>query len=71
MAIKKRLDKRRGAVDDDEAAWLRADRDCGFVQFKHWPDLQELWDCAGDHDTMFWKPGMYFPEAIDEMEDAE
>jgi hypothetical protein len=34
MAIKKRLDKRRGAVGDGEAAWLRGDYHCGFVEFK-------------------------------------
>jgi hypothetical protein len=62
MAIKKRLDKRRGAVSDDEAAWLRGDYHCGFIQFKHDEELQELWDRHGDHEAMFWNPGMHRPE---------
>lgn len=57
--------KRRAAVAGEEAAWLRGDRDCGFVQFKRDEELQELWDRAGDHETMFWKPGMSRPEAIE------
>jgi hypothetical protein len=51
MAIKKRLDKRRGVVSDDEAAWLRGDRNCGFIQFKRDEELQELWDRCGDHEA--------------------
>lgn len=62
MAIKKRLDKRRGAVSDDEAAWLRGDRDSGFIQFKHDDELQELWECHGDHEAMLWEPGMHRPQ---------
>jgi hypothetical protein len=31
--IKKRLDKRRSAVSETEAAWLRGDRNCCFIQF--------------------------------------
>jgi hypothetical protein len=52
MAIKKRLDKRRGAISEDEAAWLRSDYHCGFVGFKRDEELQELWDRHGDHGVM-------------------
>jgi hypothetical protein len=49
MGIKKRLDKRRGAISEDEAAWLRGDYHCGFIEFKRDEELQELWDRHGDH----------------------
>jgi hypothetical protein len=65
MAIEKRLDKRRDAVSEHEEAWLRGDRDCGFIQFKRDEELQELWDRHGDHETMYWEPGMSRPEAIE------
>jgi hypothetical protein len=62
MAIKKRVDKRRAAVSEHEAAWLRGDRDCGFVQFKRDEELQALWGRSGDHATMYWGPGKRRPE---------
>jgi hypothetical protein len=73
MAIKRRLEKRRGTVSEDEAAWLRGDRDSGFIQFKPDEELQELWDRHGDHKTMYWKPGENHPTPLDEweMEEAE
>jgi hypothetical protein len=42
MPIRKRNVKRRGQLDADEAAWLRADRDCGWVQFYDWDRLEAL-----------------------------
>ena len=73
MAVKKRLHKRRGAVGEDEAAWLRGDYHCGFIGFKMDDELADLWDRHGDHKTMFWNPGMHRPELIAafEAEEAE
>jgi hypothetical protein len=73
MAIKKRSDKRRAAISEHEAAWLRGDYHCGFIGFKQDDELQEFWDRCGDHETMFWKPGMHRPELIAafEAEEAE
>jgi hypothetical protein len=62
MAIKKRIDKRRGAVGEDEAAWLRGDYHCGFIGFKPDDELQELWDRHGDLGAMYWEPSMSRPE---------
>ena len=63
---KRRNNKRRDAITEHDAAWLRGDQDCGFVQFKRDEELQELWDRAGNHEAFHWEPGMGFPEAIDE-----
>jgi hypothetical protein len=71
VAIKKRLDKRHGTVGEDEAAWLRGDRNCGFVQFKPYDELQELWDRHGDHETMFWNQRMHLPALIADLETEE
>jgi|NGEPerStandDraft_6_1074524.scaffolds.fasta_scaffold652685_1 hypothetical protein len=69
---KRRTSKHRGPVKDCEAAWLRGDREAGFFYACNHPLVrQELWDRAGDHGAMFWKPDMRFPEPIDEMKDAE
>jgi hypothetical protein len=62
MAIKKRLDKRRAAISQHEAAWLRGERDCGFVEFKRDEQLQGLWDRAGDDENFHWEIGMDYPE---------
>jgi hypothetical protein len=56
MAIKRHVDKSRSAISEDEGAWLRGDRNCGFVQFKHDEELQELWDRHGHHEAFFWEP---------------
>ena len=64
MAIKKRLDKRRGSVSDDEAAWLRGDHHCGFVEFRRDDELQALFNSHGDHDAFHWEPSMRFPEPV-------
>jgi hypothetical protein len=72
MPRKRRASKHRGALNQYESAWLEGDRKVGgFIQFKADEELQELWDRAGDHQTMYWQPGMSFPVPIDEMEDAE
>jgi hypothetical protein len=65
MPVRRRNDKRRGAISDDEAAWLRGDSNCGFIEFKRDEELQELWDRCGDHETMYWEPPMSSPELIE------
>jgi hypothetical protein len=65
MPVRRRNDKRRNAISPNEAAWLEGNHDCGFVEFKHHEELQTLWDAHGDHDSLFWKPGMSFPEPND------
>jgi len=62
MPVRRRNDKRRGAISENEAAWLRGDRDCGFVEFKRDEELQKLWDRCGDHESFYWEPGMDYPE---------
>jgi hypothetical protein len=32
---------------------------------------QELWDRAGDHESMHWNPGMSYPEPIADVEKEE
>jgi hypothetical protein len=59
---KKRLDKRRSAISENEAAWLRGDYHCGFIGFKRDEELQELWYRHGNHEALFWEPGMSRPE---------
>jgi hypothetical protein len=60
---KRRTSKHRGAVKDFEAAWLEGDNKAGFMYSLHHTFVhQELWDRAGDHETMFWEPGMRYPE---------
>jgi hypothetical protein len=68
MPVKRRSSKKRSAVSQHEEAWLRGDRDSGFVQFKRDEELQELWDRHGDHGTMYWEPGMSGPEEIERPE---
>jgi hypothetical protein len=62
MPVRRRTDKRRNALTPHEDAWLRGDRDGGFVQFKRDEELQALWDAYGDHDAFFWEPPMNFPD---------
>jgi hypothetical protein len=62
MPVKRRRDKRRDTLTPHEDAWLRGDRDSGFVQFKRDDELQALWDSYGDHDEFVWAPAMSFPE---------
>ena len=74
MAIKKRLDKRRAAISEHEAAWLRGDYHCGFIGFKQDDELQEFWDRCGDHENnVLGSRGMHRPELIAafEAEEAE
>jgi len=61
MPVKRRTNKRRDAISEDEAAWLRGDRNCGFIQFTRDEELQELWE-YGDHDAFYWEPPMSFPK---------
>jgi hypothetical protein len=42
MPVRKRNLKRRGLLSANEEAWLRGERDCGFVQFKSWEALETL-----------------------------
>jgi hypothetical protein len=71
MPVKRRTNKRRGAINEYEAAWLESGRaDGGFVQFKPDEELQELWERAGDHESFYWTPGMNFPEPIETEEEA-
>jgi hypothetical protein len=65
MPVKRRTNKRRDAITDDEAAWLRGDRESGFVEFKRPEELQKLWNSYGDHDELYWNPGMSRPELIE------
>jgi hypothetical protein len=55
--------KRRDAITDDEAAWLRNEYETAFVEFKRAEILQKLWDSA-NQETMYWKAGMYRPALI-------
>jgi hypothetical protein len=34
-------------------------------------ELQELWDRCGDHEAMFWEPGMHRPALIADFETEE
>jgi hypothetical protein len=60
MPVRRRVIKRRGALDADEEAWLRGDA-CGFVEFKPWDELEEPWEGYGDHDAFEWRRGMDRP----------
>jgi hypothetical protein len=51
MTARKRNLKRRAALDADEQAWLRGDRNCGFVQFMPWDELEALWEAYGNHEA--------------------
>jgi hypothetical protein len=61
MPARKRNLKRRAALDADEEAWLRGDRECGFVQFMDWDKLEALWEAYGDHRAFVWRRGMDRP----------
>ena len=63
MPRKRRTNKKRTGLTDDEAAWLRGDRDSGFVEFKPDDELHALWMANGDRDSMRWVPGMSRPDA--------
>ena len=63
MARKIKTNKRRAAVKNFEAAWLRGDREAGFMYSLHHDFVhQELWERAGDDESFFWNPGMQYPE---------
>jgi hypothetical protein len=63
MPLKRRNSKHRGAINQYEAAWLDGNREVGFLYSRnHDHVLQALWDRCGDHETMFWEPGMRYPE---------
>jgi hypothetical protein len=63
MPVKRRSSKHRGAINQYEAAWLEGDRDVGFLySLNHDHVRQALWDRTGDSETMFWEPGMQYPE---------
>ena len=64
MPVKRRTNKRHAGISENEEAWLRGDRECGFVQFKHDEELQVLWDRCGDQEAFHWEPGMRYPEPI-------
>jgi hypothetical protein len=63
---KRRTNKHRAPVKDFEAAWLEGDRKAGFMYSLHHTFVhQALWDRAGDHEAMYWQPGMRYPEPIE------
>jgi hypothetical protein len=66
MVVRTRKLKARGALNEYEAAWLQAEEHGWLVGLNHDDALQALWDRAGSHDTMYWEPGMHFPESIEE-----
>jgi hypothetical protein len=52
----------RSGLDEDEAIWVSGvDDKRSFVPFMPNEHLQHLWDQFGDHDAMYWQPGMLFP----------
>jgi hypothetical protein len=63
MPVKRRSSKHRGALNSYEKAWLEGNRKESFPYcLNHDFIRQELWDRAGDHDTMRWNPSMDYPE---------
>jgi hypothetical protein len=65
MPVKRRSNKRLAGISEHEAAWIRGDRNCGFVSFKRDEDLLALWERHGDSETMYWEAGMKYPEPIE------
>lgn len=65
MPVRKRADKRRAVLDDDQEAWLRGENHCGFVEFLTERQLRELWERYGDHDAFEWAEGMARPRQKD------
>ena len=61
MPVRKRNVKRRGKLDADEEAWLRGERNCGFVEFMPWETLEALWEAFGDHEAFECRRGMDRP----------
>lgn len=53
MPTKRRRDKRRARLDDDEIAWLNG-RDGGFVRFQAREVLECLWNEYGDEEQFHW-----------------
>ena len=47
MPVKRRVDKRRAALSENEERWLRG-QDSGFIQFKPHEELVLLWPTHGD-----------------------
>jgi hypothetical protein len=54
MPVRRRVDKRRDALDAHTIAWLNGDDDSGFVQFKPHEELLALWEAYGDPDVAEW-----------------
>jgi hypothetical protein len=54
MPVRRRNDKRRAAVSQNEEAWLRGERDCGFVEFKPHEKLLALWEKHSDPEVATW-----------------
>ena len=65
MPVRKRNMKRRAKLGPDEAAWLRGDRDCGWVEFYDWDRLEALWEAHGDKKRFEWRRGMDWPVLIE------
>jgi hypothetical protein len=57
MAIKKRLDKRRNALSDDEIAFLEGRP--SFTQFRDDAYLADLWEKYGDTRIATWDIGKH------------
>lgn len=63
MPVRRRNMKRRPSLESDELAWLEGDhsRNSGFVPFLDNETLIALWEAHGDHENLYWRPGMYAP----------
>jgi hypothetical protein len=68
MPVKRRNNKRRGAINEYEEAWLEGDKHGWFVGVNPDDFLQALWDRAGDHENFHWEPGQHHPVPLAEME---
>lgn len=62
MAVKRRLNKRRDALRDDEIAFLEGRP--SFTQFRDDAYLADLWDKYGDTSIATWEEGDLQPRAV-------
>lgn len=63
MPRKRRVDKRRSALSENEINWLEG-RPSGFVKFMDNDHLRALWDRYGDPTVVTWDGGDAPPRAI-------
>ncbi len=64
MPVRKRNLTRRAALSENARAWLDG-KPCGFFKYKPSDELAVLWEQYGDHEALFWEPGMSLPEPKD------